>query len=125
LICKAFRNQHHQIIVYNPDSVVLSCTSRFNSLIKEINLIISELSNAEKVLSKLRNDLNGFFALRLFSWCANYDIECSREQLYAHISRIIRKPGNFFDIYLKDKNPLPLNKQNECSQVLGEKIAFH
>ncbi|MEB3310712.1 MAG: hypothetical protein VKJ02_10815, partial [Snowella sp.] len=97
----------------------------FNSLIKEINLIESDLSDSEKILNKLRNNLNGLFALRIFSWCAGFYIEIDKKQLYNYILRITRKPGDFFNIYLKDKKLIPLNRQYECSQVLSEKVSFY
>lgn len=91
---------------------------------KEINHVSSLLQKSTDSITKGRDYLTGFFALRIFYWCKNQNGKVNRSTLISTIIRLTREPGKFFDIYLKNQTIPSIEAQRKCSQMLGESISF-
>lgn len=107
------------------NKVEKSLNKYFEDLINEINIIKNKLLTAKNALNDLRNNLAGFFGLRIFNWCSNSDLVVEKLELGKTIKRLRRKPGQYFYIYLRS-SPIPSqNKQKECSKILVEQVSFY
>jgi hypothetical protein len=91
---------------------------------KEINHVSSLLQKSTDSITKARDYLTGFFALRIFYWCKNQNGKVNRSTLISTIIRLTRDPRKFFDIYLKNQTIPSIEAQRRCSQMLGESISF-
>ena len=96
----------------------------FQDLEKEINNISSLLQKSTDSITKARDYLTGFFALRIFYWCKNQNGKVNRSILISNIIRLTRDPGKFFDVYLKNQTIPSIEAQRKSSQMLGEAIQF-
>ena len=110
------------------DQVNNSVNAYFNGIVEEFDAIASDLSMAEEALQKTENRLNKFFSLRILDWC-NGSQSVSLNHLYDRLSREIdqirRESGNYFEIYLGQSYPPPCpTKQQQCSQILDERVSF-
>ena len=91
---------------------------------KEINYVFSLLQKSTDSITKARNHLTGFFALRIFYWCKNQNGKVNRSTLISTIIRLTRDPGKFFDIYLKNQTIPSIEAQRKSSHMLDEAISF-
>ncbi len=107
------------------DQVNNSVNAYFHVIVGEFGAIAGDLSEAEEILQTAENRLNKFFALRILDWCNDIQSVSLYEQLSREIDKIRREYGNYFEIYLGKGYPPPsLNKQQQCSQILGEHVSF-
>ena len=98
----------------------------FQDLEKELNDISNLLQKSTDSITKARDYLTGFFALRIFYWCQNQNekMKINRSVLPKTIVRLTRNPGKYFSIYLKIRANPKIEDQKKCSQMLGEDIKF-
>ncbi len=98
----------------------------FQDLEKELNDISNLLQKSTDSITKTRDYLTGFFALRIFYWCQNQNekMKINRSVLPKAIVRLTRNPGKYFSIYLKIRANPKIEDQKKCSQMLGEDIKF-